>query len=158
VRKLLVFEDANVRAAAAETCRHAIFDEATTVALTKKISDPSKKVRQATIRVLAMYADWRYEAAQQTLIRLVTDHNADTLDRLDAVDGIGYALRLQVKGVHQDPPMFQALISLLQDKEEPVRATAAGILAPLYEPSGQGGKAGKRSSRRVGEMACRYHR
>ncbi len=55
-------------------------------------------------------------------------------DRLNAADALGYAVRLQVKGVRQDPLMFQALISLLQDKEEPVRATSAGILAPLYEP------------------------
>lgn len=138
VQKLLDSSDANVRAAASETCSHAIFDESTTVALTKKLSDPSIKVRRAVIRALAMYADWRYETAQQALIRLATDQNANALDRLDATDAIGYAVRLQVKGVRQDPPMFQALISLLPDKEEPVRATAAGILAPLYEPSGHG--------------------
>ena len=34
--------------------------------------------------------------------------------------------------------MFQALVSLLQEKEEPIRSTAAGILAPLYEPAGDG--------------------
>ena len=58
---------------------------------------------------------------------------ADPLDRLNAADAIGYAVRFQVKGVPQDPPLFQALVSLLQDKEEPVRSTAAGVLAPLYE-------------------------
>jgi hypothetical protein len=35
-----------------------------------------------------------------------------------------------------DPAMFQALVSLLQDKDEPVRSTASGILAPVYEPNG----------------------
>ncbi len=138
VQSLLDSRDLNVRAAAAETCSHAIFDESTTVALARKLSDPSSKVRGAVIRALAMYADWRYETAQQALIQLATDQNADALDRLNATDAIGYAVRLQVKGVRQDPPMFQALISLLQDKEEPVRATAAGILAPLYEPGGHG--------------------
>ena len=34
--------------------------------------------------------------------------------------------------------MFRALVSLLQEKDEPVRSTAAGILAPLYEPAGEG--------------------
>ena len=34
--------------------------------------------------------------------------------------------------------MFQALVSLLQDKDEPVRSTAGGVLAPLYESSGEG--------------------
>jgi TPR repeat protein len=138
VRELLDSKEASVRAAAAETCSHAIFNEATTVALTKKLSDPSIKVRRAAVRALGMYADWRYEAAQQALIRLATDQNADALDRLNAADAIGYAVRLQVKGVRQDPPMFQALISLVQDTDEPVRATAAGILAPLCDPSGPG--------------------
>jgi hypothetical protein len=138
VQKLMDSADADVRAAAAATCSHAIFDEATTAALTRKLADSSMKVRQAATHALAMYADWRYAAAQQALIRLATDQNASAPDRLNATDAIGYAVRFQVKGVRQDPPMFQALISLLRDKEEPVRATAAGILAPLYEPSGHG--------------------
>ena len=42
VRKLLDSKDANVRAAAAETCRHAIFDEATISALASKLTDPCR--------------------------------------------------------------------------------------------------------------------
>jgi len=138
LQKLFESKDANVRAAAAETCNHAVFSNATTAALTKLISDPSIRVRQKTIRALAMYANWRYEAAQKALIQLATDKNADPFDRLNATDAMGYAVRLQVRGVRQDPPMFHALVSLLRDKEEPVRSTAAGILAPVYEPSGEG--------------------
>jgi hypothetical protein len=138
LQKLFESKDANVRAAAAETCRHGIFGDATTTALAKLTADASPKVRQATVRALAMYANWRYRPAQDALIQLATDKSADPLDRLNAADAIGHAVRLQVKGVRQDPPMFQALVSLLQDKEEPVRSTAAGILAPLYEPAGQG--------------------
>jgi TPR repeat protein len=85
-----------------------------------------------------MYANWRYNAAQKALIELATNQSADPFDRLNATDAIGYAVRMQVKGVRQDPPMFQALIALLQDKEEPIRATAAGTLAPIYEASGEG--------------------
>ena len=71
---------------------------------------------------------------QQALIQLATDKGADSMDRLNATDAIGYAVRLQVKGVRQDPPMFQALVSLLQDKDEPIRASANAILAPVYQP------------------------
>ena len=138
VQALLNSKDSGVRAAAAETCSHAIFNEATTAALAKKLSDPSIEVRRAAIRALAMYADWRYEAAQQALIRLATDAQADNLDRLDATDAIAYAVRLQVKGYRQDPPMFRALISLLHDKDEPVSATANGALAPVYDSGGTG--------------------
>jgi hypothetical protein len=138
LQKLFESKDANVRAAAAETCRYGIFGEATTVALAKLASDPSGKVRRSAIRALAVYANWRYAPAQKVLIQVATDVTADPWDRLNATDALGYAVKLQVKGVRQDPPMFQALVSLLQDKEEPVRSTAAGILAPLYEPSGEG--------------------
>jgi TPR repeat protein len=90
------------------------------------------------VRALAMYANWRYTPAQNALIQIATDKSVDPIDRLNATDAIGYAVRLQVKGVQQDPPMFHTLVSLLQDKDEPVRSTAAGILAPLYEASGEG--------------------
>ena len=138
LQKLFESKDANVRAAAAETCRHGIFGDATAAALAKLAADPSIKVRRSAVRALAMYANWRYAPAQKALIQLATDKSADPLDRLNATDAIGYAVRLQVKGVRQDPPMFQALVSLLQDKDEPVRSTAAGILAPLYESAGEG--------------------
>ena len=138
LQKLFESKDANVRAAAAETCRHGIFGEATAAALAKLAADASIKVRRSAVGALAMYANWRYTPAQQALIQLATDKGADPLDRLNATDAIGYAVRLQVKGVQQDPPMFQALVSLLQDKDEPVRSTAAGVLAPLYESAGEG--------------------
>jgi TPR repeat protein len=138
LQKLFQAQDAAVRKAAAETCRHGIFGDAAIVDLTKLTADPSVQVRRSAIRALAMYANWRYAPAQKALIELATDKSADPLDRLNATDAIGYAVRLQVKGVRQDPPLFQALIELLQEKEEPIRATAAGILAPLYEPAGEG--------------------
>ena len=138
LQKLFESKDAAVRAAAAETCRHGIFGNATTAALAKLVSDPSTHVRRSAIRALAMLANWRYTPAQAALIQLATNKTADPLDRLNATDAIGYAVRLQVKGVRQDPPLFQALISLLQEKEEPIRSTAAGILAPLYQPAGEG--------------------
>ena len=82
-----------------------------------------------------MNANWRSQAAQQALIQLATNKSADLNDRLSATDALGYAVRLQVRGVRQDPPMFQALVSLLADKEEPIRASANVILAPVYQPA-----------------------
>jgi len=138
LQKLFNSKDASIRGAAAATCQHGIFGDATTAALGKLAADPSIKVRQSAVRALAMYANWRYTPAQNALIQIATDKSADPMDRLNATDAIGYAVRLQVKGVQQDPPIFHALVSLLQDKDEPVRSTAAGILAPLYEPAGEG--------------------
>src|SRR5205085_12206068 len=70
LQKLLESNNADIRAAAAETCRHAIFSEATMTALAKKLQDSSPKVRSAALRALAVNANWRSEAAQQALIEL----------------------------------------------------------------------------------------
>ena len=134
LKRLFHAEDANVRAAAAETSSHGLFGEAAVAAMAQLIADPSPKVRQAAIRALGINANWRSQAGQQALIQLATNKSAELNDRLSATDALGYAVRLQVRGVRQDPPMFQALISLLTDKEEPVRATANAILAPVYQP------------------------
>ncbi|MGI8989053.1 MAG: HEAT repeat domain-containing protein [Bryobacteraceae bacterium] len=135
VEKLLESGSADVRAAAAETFSHAIFNEPAVAALAKKATDPSAKVRGAAIRALAINANWRSEKAQQALIELATrpGNAVDARDRIDAVDGIVQAVRFQVKGVRQDPPLFQALIGLLDDKDEELRVMAANTLAPVRD-------------------------
>jgi len=138
LQKLFASPDATVRAAAAETCTHGIFGEATTAELAKLITDPSPKVRQSATRALALYANWRYQTAQDALIRLATDMSASRADRINATDGLGYAVRFQVKGVRQDPPLFHALVALLQEKDEHIRSTASLALAPAYEPAPAG--------------------
>jgi hypothetical protein len=134
LQKLFMAKDAGVRAAAAETCSRGFFGEATVAALARMLSDPSSKVRAATIRALGINANWRSQAAQDALIKLATDTSADSGDRLSATDAIGFAVRLQVRGVRQDPPMFKALVSLLAEKDEPIRATATALLAPVFQP------------------------
>jgi predicted esterase len=137
VRKLLDSKDAHVRAAAAATCSHAIFDEPTITALAGKLSDSSTPVRAATIHALAMNANWRSEAAQQALIELATKA-VDPTDRISAVDALAYAVRYQVKGVRQDPRMFAALVKLLDDKNEELRVMASNILAPIRDSDFRG--------------------
>jgi hypothetical protein len=136
LQKLFDSKDANVRAAAAETCSHGIFGDATAAALGKLTSDPSAKVRTAAIHALGMIANWRYQPAQKALIALAMNTSASTNDRVAAIDGLGYAVRLQIRGVRQDPPMFAALVALQSDKDEPVRASASAILAPAFQPTG----------------------
>ena len=52
---------------------------------------------------------------------------------LTLIDALGYAVRFQVKGYRQDPPIFAALVDLLQDKDEEARTMAANILAPIRD-------------------------
>jgi len=135
LQKLFESKDVNIRTAAAETCSHGLFGEATVTALAKLVNDPSDRVREAAIRALGVVANWRSQTAQQALIQLATNTSANPTDRVRATDALAYAVRLQVKGVRQDPPMFAALVSLLTDKEEEVRAMANAILAPVYQIS-----------------------
>jgi hypothetical protein len=133
LQKLFQSSDATVRLAAAETCNHGIYGEATTAALTKLLDDPSPEVRNAALRATASYGNWRYGPAQQALIQRATDQSLDLDARLDAADGLVQAVKLQAAGVPQDPPMFKALVSLLDEegKNEPLQAAAYIALAPI---------------------------
>lgn len=133
VQKLLTSSDAAVRTAAAETCRRAIFSDATISALAKLVTDPSVTVRRATFLSLAINANWRYTPAQNALIRLATD--ADPIVRFNAIDALGHAVQFQTKGFRQDPAIFQVLVSALQDKDDSVSGNATGILMPAYGPA-----------------------
>jgi HEAT repeats len=93
LQKLFQSSDANVRLAAAETCNHGIYGEATTAALVRLLSDPSPEVRNAALRATASYANWRYGPAQQALIERATDERLDLDARLDAADGLVDAVK-----------------------------------------------------------------
>jgi predicted esterase len=134
VQELFRSRDEKVRMAAAETVRRGWFGEKTIAAMAPLVSDPAAKVRQTAIRAMAINANWRSAAAQKALIDVAMNTNADLTDRIGATDGLGYAVRLQIRGVRQDPPMFAALVALLSDKAEPVRASANAILAAAYQP------------------------
>jgi len=133
LQKLFQSSDATVRLAAAETCNYGIYGDATTAALTSLLGDPSAQVRNAALRATASYANWRYKPAQQALIQRATDQSLELDARLDAADGLVQAVKLQAAGVPQDPPMFQALVSLLHEKgkNEPLQAAAYIALAPI---------------------------
>jgi hypothetical protein len=140
VIKWLDGPDAKIRAAAARTCAEANFGEATMEALAKKMTDPSAVVRREVFRALAVNANWRSAVAQRALIALALGAvpAVDPADRVDAVDGIVYALRFQVRGVRQDPQMFRALVTLLDDKQEELRTMAANVLMPIRDPEFRG--------------------
>jgi len=135
VQKLLESTDANVRAAAAETCRYAIFNEEAMAALGKKLVDPSAKVRRATLRALAVNANWRSENAQSALVRFALNPEKAVApeDRVGAVDGIIQAARFQIRGAQQDAELFKALVALLDDQNEELRTMASNTLAPIRD-------------------------
>jgi hypothetical protein len=140
VQKLLASPDAAMRAAAAETCAYAIFDEATVAALGKKLNDPSLKVRRAAMRALAVNANWRSAEAQRALVDLALHPEKAVVedDRVAAADGIVFAARLQLRGARQDPALFSTMVSLLTDKNEELRTMASNFLAPVRDAGFRG--------------------
>lgn len=140
IQQLLTSKHAEVRAAAATACGQAMFGEATLAALGKRLNDPSKQVREAALTALTQWANWRSETAQQALIRAAMDRKESRAHQLAAITALGQGARLQVIGIRQDPPMFRALISLLDDPNEQVRSAAYNVLAPIrqsdYQPLG----------------------
>jgi hypothetical protein len=140
VQKLLASENPAVRAAAAETCRYAIFNEETISVLATKLKDDSPDVRRSAIRALAANANWRSNMAQHALVDLaITPGKAVTPeDRVNAVDGIVEAARLQINGSRQDPLLFKALVTLLDDQDEELRTMAANTLAPIRDSEFRG--------------------
>jgi len=140
VETLLGSNDSIVRAAAAETCARGIFSESTMRAVSKLTTDSSPNVRRSAIHALAVQGNWRSAAAQQALIALATGQvkAVDERDRIDAVDGIVRAVRLQVHGVRQDPELYKALVVLLTDKNEELRTMANNTLAPIRDASFRG--------------------
>lgn len=140
IEKLFGSPNAEVRAAAAESCVHAVFSEATISALAKLTQDESADVRRAALRALAVQANWRSEAAQHALVSLALGRQkaVDEHDRIDATDGIVYAAKLQLRGVRQDPELFQALVALLSDSNQELQTMAANALAPIRDSSFRG--------------------
>jgi len=140
VENLLGSGDSEVRAAAAETCSRGIFSEHTMGAVGKLTTDSSPRVRRAAIHALAVQANWRSAVSQQALIALATGQEkaVDERDRIDAVDGIVQAAKLQIRGFRQDPELFKALVVLLSDKNEELRTMANNTLAPVRDAAFRG--------------------
>jgi hypothetical protein len=140
IERLLGSDQADVRAAAAESCARGIFSESTLTALAKRTQDSSAKVRRTAIHALAVQANWRSDVAQRALIAVATgqEQAVDEHDRVNAADGIVQAVRLQIRGVRQDPELFKALVVLLTDKNEELRTMAGNTLEPIRDSGFRG--------------------
>ena len=126
------------RTMAAASSRLAMFGNEADAAVAALLKDASKPARTAAFGALALQANWRYMPAQQALIATATDAAWDLTERGLAVDGIGTAVKLQIGGAFQDPPLFKALVALLDDPDLGLRTKAFSILSPImmsgYKP------------------------
>ena len=140
LQTLLHSKDSSIRAAAADTFIHGIFSEAAIQSLGQGMTDESSAVRRSTFRALAVNANWRSQAAQDLLTSFLADpaKAIDPRDRVAAADAIVQAVRTQIRGARQDPGLFGALISLLDDKDEELRTIASNTLASIRDPQFRG--------------------
>ncbi len=132
------------RVLAARISGRANFGAEADAALASKLADASAAVRKEAIGALGQVANWRNQAAQQALIAFATNPAADAAERALAVDAMGVAVKLQIgggvdTGGYQDPPLFQALVTLLSDADALLRSKAFAILKPAmpssYDPA-----------------------
>ena len=141
LQKLLASPDAGIRAAAAKTFSHGIFGEPAVRALGASLTDAAPQVRRSATRALAMQANWRSQAAQDALTAFLAADPAkavDPADRVSAADAVVEAARFQIKGVQQDAGLFQALVAMLEDKNEEIRTIAGNALMPIRDPEFRG--------------------
>lgn len=136
--KVLEASNENTRLMAAKACEKSNFGPDTAAALAKHLKDSSAQVRKTVIQALGVQANWRLVQAQDALCQVATDIHWDVAERSLAVDAIGVAVKMQVRGYYQDPPLFKALITLLDDDDAGLRAKAFAILSPIptnmYKP------------------------
>ncbi len=106
--------------------------------LPKRLTDSSAAVRRAAIQALGIQGNWRLEPAQEALIKVATDKTWNPEERGLAVDALGVAAKMEVRGFYQDPAMFQALVKLLDEDDASLRTKAFAILSPIptstYKP------------------------
>jgi predicted esterase len=133
IAPLLESRDPATRALAAEACGTAMFGPDSMAPLVRKMKDSSPEVRKAALSSLAKAANWRYTAAQDALCHIATSRKWDMEERLLAIDGIAFAVRLQVRGRYQDPPLFRALVTLLNDDDLEIRKRAFAVVQPIQE-------------------------
>lgn len=142
LRKLLASPDARVRLAAARTFSQGAFDEPSLAALGARLTDAGRPVRRAAASALAMHANWRSPAAQSALTEFLRADPAqaavEPADRVNAAAAIVEAARFQIKGVQQDAGLFQALVAMLEDKDEEIRTIGGNALMPVRDPGFRG--------------------
>jgi hypothetical protein len=139
VKDLFDHKDPAVRARAAQICDRALMGDAITALLAKKVKDKDADVRTATFASLGTGANFRYQSAQDTLCHVLDQKKWDVGEKLLCVQGLATAIRFQIKGFYQDPPIVTALVKALDDEDQGVRTAAFAALKPIqdsdYDPA-----------------------
>ncbi len=133
VKDLLDHKEPAVRVRAAKVCERALMGDAITTLLAKKVKDKEADVRTAAFTSLNTGVNFRYQSAQDTACFVLDQKKWAVSEKLLVVHGLATAIRFQIKGFYQDPPLMTALIKALDDEDESVRAAAFAAIKPIQE-------------------------
>jgi hypothetical protein len=132
-------KDEAMRLLAIRSAETSNYGETAMAALARKLTDPSAEIRKAAIAALGANAHWRSATAQEALALFAgtASKTSEIEERALAIDAIGEAVRLETV-YQQDIVLFKALVGLLDDDSDVLRAHAFAILQPLqasdYKP------------------------
>ncbi len=133
VKELLDHKEAAVRVRAAKVCERALMGDGITAVLAKKVKDKEADVRAAAFASLNTGVNVRFQSAQDTACFVLDQKKWEMAEKLLVVQGLTTAIRFQIKGFYQDPPLLVALVKALDDDELEVRKAAFAALAPIQE-------------------------
>jgi hypothetical protein len=133
-------KDEAMRLLAIRSAEVSNYGEIAMAALARKLKDPSAEIRKAAITALGVNAHWRSATAQEALVLFAgtASKTSEIEERALAIDAIGQALKLEVTAYQQDIVLFKALVGLLDDDSDVLRARAFAVLQPAlasdYKP------------------------
>ena len=117
--------DPDVRLAAINSASTTSYGAAAILELGRLLfRDKDPAVRPAAIKALGAAARWRHLDAQAIPAKVLTHHRTSLDDRLAIVAQLGAAFDLMVLGILEDKLIPEMLVTLLDDKEQSVRAAA----------------------------------
>ncbi len=117
-------QDEAVRLAAIGTLKTTIYTSAVVRDLTKALRDESEAVRLETIAALGYAANWRFEEAQQALVKHARTTSNPIPERVAAIEAMGRSVRLMLRGNLEDGLMPYTLVQLMADPAIEVRTAA----------------------------------
>ena len=116
--------DEDVKKAAATTTEGVLYGRETVIELVKLLRDKSDDVKSAAWKGLATAANWRYPEAQEFLAQQARKKSAPVEDRVQAIAGLGKAVKLDLLGNFEDKTVVWTLVLLLDDDDLNVRQAA----------------------------------
>jgi len=142
IAKAFESDKPKVREYAAIACTKSRFaGEHTVTELAKLLEDKTAGVRTAAITALGVQANWRSEAAQVALGKLALNSKSkkvELADRGEATVLLAKAATLPLLGNYDDDmPLWQALMSIMNDEKPEMRAAAFAPLK-IAVPDGNG--------------------